>query len=79
VTCREFAEFIMDYLAGELPADAREPFERHLSRCHNCHEYLAQYRHTIEAGRLAFRDLEEDVPADVPEGLVKAVLAARQT
>jgi anti-sigma factor RsiW len=78
VTCREFADFIMDYLAGELPADAREPFERHLSRCHNCHEYLAQYRSTIQAGRLAFQDLDEDLPDDVPEDLVKAVLAAKR-
>ncbi len=78
MTCREFADFIIDYLAGELPADAREPFERHLSRCHGCHEYLAQYRNTVRAGRLAFENPEEDVPADVPEELIKAVLAARK-
>lgn len=78
MTCREFADFIMDYLAGELPADAREPFERHLSRCHNCHEYLAQYKSTVEAGRLAFQHPEEEVPADVPADLIKAVLAARK-
>ena len=78
MTCREFADFIMDYLAGELPPDAREPFERHLSRCHNCHEYIAQYKSTIDAGRLAFQNLEEEVPAEVPEDLVKAVLAARK-
>jgi len=78
VTCREFADFIMDYLAGELPADAREPFERHLSRCHNCHEYIAQYKSTIAAGRLAFQNPEDEVPEDVPEDLIKAVLAARR-
>jgi anti-sigma factor RsiW len=78
VTCREFADFMMDYLAGELPADAREPFERHLSRCDGCHEYLAQYQSTVEAGKLAFQNLEDDLPADVPEDLIKAVLAARK-
>lgn len=78
MTCREFADFIMDYLAGELPADAREPFERHLSRCHNCHEYIAQYKGTIQAGRLAFQNPDDEVPAEVPEDLVKAVLAARK-
>jgi anti-sigma factor RsiW len=78
VTCREFADFIMDYLAGELPADTREPFEWHLSRCHNCQEYLAQYKSTVSAGRLAFRNLDEELPAEVPDDLVKAVLAARK-
>jgi anti-sigma factor RsiW len=78
VTCREFAEFIVDYLAGELPEESRAPFERHLSRCPNCHEYLAQYRNTVAAGRLAFANPDEEVPAEVPEDLVKAVLAARK-
>jgi anti-sigma factor RsiW len=78
VTCREFADFIMDYLAGELPVDTREPFEWHLSRCHNCQEYLAQYKNTVTAGRLAFRNLDEELPAEVPDDLVKAVLAARK-
>lgn len=78
MTCREFADFIMDYLGGELPEDTRAGFERHLTRCPNCHEYLAQYRSTIAAGRLAFADPEHEVPAEVPEDLVKAVLAARK-
>jgi anti-sigma factor RsiW len=54
VTCREFADFILDYTAGELPADAREPFEWHLSRCQNCQQYIEQYKSTIQAGRLAW-------------------------
>jgi len=78
VTCREFADFILDYTAGELPADAREPFEWHLSRCQNCQQYIEQYKSTIQAGRLAFRDLDDELPADVPDDLVRAVLAARK-
>jgi anti-sigma factor RsiW len=78
VTCREFATFMMDYLAGELPAETREPFEWHLSRCRNCQEYLAQYKNTITAGRLAFHDPDADLPTEVPEDLIKAVLAARK-
>lgn len=78
MTCREFANFILDYTAGELSADAREPFEWHLSRCQNCQKYLAQYQGTIQAGRLAFSSLDEKLPADVPEDLIKAVLAGRK-
>jgi anti-sigma factor RsiW len=76
VTCREFASFMLEYLTGELSSDARTAFERHLSRCRNCTEYLAQYRATIVAGRVAYQDLDADVPEDVPDDLVQAILAS---
>jgi anti-sigma factor RsiW len=69
---------MMDYLTGELARERREPFERHLSRCDNCREYLSQYRQTIDAGRLAFASPDADLPPDVPVELVKAVLSARK-
>lgn len=56
MTCREVAEFILDYSTGELPAPIREVFDGHMSRCGNCREYLAQYLATIELGRHAFDD-----------------------
>jgi anti-sigma factor RsiW len=68
----------MDYLTGELSPDVQEPFERHLSRCENCHTYLAQYRATVEAGRAAFADLDSEVPEDVPDDLIRAILASRK-
>ncbi|MCC6361642.1 MAG: zf-HC2 domain-containing protein, partial [Phycisphaerales bacterium] len=30
MTCKELAEFLMDYLDGELPAETRAVFDRHL-------------------------------------------------
>ena len=78
MTCREFADFMADYLSGELPAAARARFERHLSVCSNCVTYLAGYKATIDLGRAAFDDAEAPVPAEVPEALVKAVLSARR-
>ena len=78
MTCREFADFIMDYLTGDLPDETRTPFERHIERCRNCREYIKQYGDTITAGRVAFAHLDEDVPAEVPEDLVTAILAARK-
>jgi len=76
VTCREFADFIMDYTTGELPADERALFERHLQRCPNCPEYLKQYEDTVRAGRRAFDTLDADVPVSVPDELVEAILQA---
>ncbi len=78
MTCREFAEFMSDYLSGDLGVDVRGPFERHLSRCPSCHAYLAQYRATVAAGKDAFTELDRALPEDVPEDLIQAILASRR-
>ena len=77
MTCREFADFMADYLGGELPADARAEFDHHLGLCVNCRKYLTGYEATVTLGRAAFQDDSAVLPADVPEPLVKAILAAR--
>jgi anti-sigma factor RsiW len=79
VKCSEFAEFLADYLSGELEAEPRSAFDRHLDRCANCRTYLSNYRDTIALGRSAFADEDADVPDDVPDDLVKAILASRRT
>ena len=76
MTCREFADFIVDYMTGELPSEERALFERHLQRCPHCPEYLKQYEDSVRAGRLAFDALDEDVPVSVPDELVQAILEA---
>lgn len=77
MTCRELADFLMDYLNGDLTADVRAAFDRHLSLCPNCVSYLSAYKTTIELGRRAFKDDSADASAAVPEDLVRAILAAR--
>jgi anti-sigma factor RsiW len=74
--CRELAEFLMDYVSGELPPESRSHFEFHLSKCKNCHEYLVQYEVTIKAGKMACGEMSDEMGA-IPEDLVKAVMAAR--
>jgi len=78
VTCREFAEFIADFLSDELAPDTRATFESHLAICENCQKYLDIYGETIRLGRGAFADDAETVPSDVPAALVDAILAARR-
>jgi anti-sigma factor RsiW len=77
VTCREFADFMADYLSGELAPEPRQQFDHHLSLCVNCQRYLGSYRETVALGKRAFADDDAALPADVPEQLVKAILAAR--
>jgi len=78
VTCREFADFMMDYSSGELSDSSRELFEEHLRICVNCQHYLRSYEESLELGKRAFEDFAAPLPGDVPEDLVKAILAARR-
>jgi anti-sigma factor RsiW len=75
--CRELIDFLAAYLGGELAPETRADFDRHLSRCPSCVDYLASYR---EAVRLAKRACEPDaeLPAEVPSELVDAILASRR-
>jgi len=77
MTCREFADFIADYLSDELPADRRSSFEHHLRLCVNCQKYLAGYEQTVKLGKRAFEDQDAAVPPQVPEELVQAILRAK--
>ena len=77
MTCRELADFLMDYLNEDLPDDVRAAFDRHLALCPNCVAYVKTYRTTIELGRRAFADDEADAGTEVPDELVRAILAAR--
>jgi anti-sigma factor RsiW len=74
--CRELAEFLMDYVSGDLPIESRTHFEFHLSKCKNCHQYLVQYEIVIKAGKIACDEMSDEM-RDIPDDLVKAVLAAR--
>lgn len=74
MTCREVADFLLDYVSDTLPADVRAAFERHLGVCPNCRAYLATYRATIELGRAAFAVVDADARDEVPEDLVNAIL-----
>jgi len=79
VTCREFADFMMDYLSDELSSEPRARFDQHLTLCTNCRKYLTSYEETVKLGKKAFEDDDAPLPADVPEELVRAILAARRS
>jgi anti-sigma factor RsiW len=75
VTCREFADFLLSYVDGDLAPAVQAGFDAHLEVCPDCVRYLQQYLDTIAAAPLAFAD--EDF-AQVPEELVHAILASRR-
>jgi anti-sigma factor RsiW len=83
LTCRQVLDFLMAYLDHELTADQRREFERHLSVCPSCVNYLRSYQSTIALGKDAMltRGTDPDAPASsvIPEGLLRAVREARRS
>jgi anti-sigma factor RsiW len=75
MTCREFIEFLHEFLDGSLAPSQRAVFEHHLRICPSCVAYLRTYEKTIELEREA---LLEEPGADMPEALVSAILSARE-
>jgi anti-sigma factor RsiW len=77
LTCREFVEFLAEYLEGRLAEDQLARFNRHLAACPSCVSYTRSYQDTVRLGKSVLPRPEEPVPGDVPEDLVRAILAAR--
>jgi anti-sigma factor RsiW len=78
MTCRELTEFLDAYLDGSLAAAKREEFDNHLAVCDSCVNYVASYRTTVELGRAALRAGDDAEAEDVPDDLVRAILAAQK-
>jgi anti-sigma factor RsiW len=78
MNCREFTEFLHDYLVGGLLAKMRAEFDRHLAECPWCVAYLDSYKKTMQFARDAFPAPEDaPPPSDAPEELIRANLRAR--
>lgn len=77
MTCRTVIEFLAEYLSGELLDHQRVAFDAHLAECSACVAYLKSYERTVALGKDAFADPDAPVPTEVPDELVKAILAAR--
>jgi len=77
MTCRDVAEFLADFLDKALAPEVAAAFEQHLRACPACRDYLHAYRSTVRAARAAWPATPDDKLADVPEELVRAILASR--
>jgi len=76
INCGEFEEFILDYLEDTLPSGKKAIFELHIKLCRECKEYLAAYSASMELGKRKFADDAAQLPTEIPEDLVTAILAA---
>ena len=78
ITCNEFEDFILAYLEGDLSTAKKRTFELHLKLCRSCRLYLATYKRTMAATD-ASREDYDTLEASVPEDLITAILAAKNT
>ena len=75
MTCRELAEFLMDYLDGALSAGRAQRFQGHLNECPACRAYLRTYEESL---RVIIEEAATEAPPEMPEDLIKAILDARK-
>ena len=77
LTCRELVGFLNDYVDGDLEERQQQAFDAHVASCPPCIEFLKSYRLAIELGKDAVRCANDQLPENVPEALIRAILAAR--
>jgi len=78
LSCREFVEFLAEYLSGGLSPERLAAFNAHLAECPSCVSYTRTYAEAVRLGKLVAR-ADEPFPEDVPAELVRAILATRNT
>jgi anti-sigma factor RsiW len=75
MTCRQFAELLIDFLSGELSPDHSARLHEHLKRCPPCVVYLETYQLTIKLTR---RLPCEPLPDHLAQRLHTMLAQARQ-
>ena len=69
LTCREFTDFLMEFLDDELPLARRRLFLRHIAACRDCAAYLESYSTTVALARAAWSEPNEAVGAVVSNAI----------
>jgi anti-sigma factor RsiW len=78
LNCHQCMDFLADYLDGSLPPAQRAVFQKHLSLCPQCVRYIESYKECIQLGKACCHCDQDEIPPEVPDDLVKAILAARE-
>jgi anti-sigma factor RsiW len=75
LTCQEVIDYLSAYVAGELCPVEQAAMDRHIAVCPACVNFLDSFRATLAVTQSPNLF---PVAEPIPEGLVKAVLAARK-
>jgi len=77
LTCRQFNDFVYDYLDDNLSSKQVTLFLTHMRVCPMCRQYLKTYSAVLKAEEfiLPYEDIE--LPETVPKDLIDAILNVR--
>ena len=78
ITCEHLLGFLTDYVENTLSPDERTRFDKHLTACPECVDYLHNFETTLHACQCSHGETSADDATPIPESLVQAILAARQ-
>ena len=78
MNCEETVNFLMDYVDGVLPGEARVRFDDHLRICPDCVTYMDNYRKAVALAGKAGQAQRHSPQGQVPAALIEAILKARQ-
>lgn len=74
-TCREMAEWVSDYLDGDLAASLRDMIDRHRGNCPPCEAFVRTLARTVELIRAhPHEPLSPDLVRAITEALREASL-----
>ena len=71
-------EFLSEYVEQKLSFGERLILRLHLLHCPPCRRYLDSYRRTLALAKTHGADTPPPKPSDLPDELVKAIIAARR-
>lgn len=78
LTCKEFDDFMVDYLENNLPVWQKFTCWLHVKMCRECARFVRDYHRTIALGRVAYDAADDFLPDSVPEELINAALQHRK-
>jgi anti-sigma factor RsiW len=79
MTCRGLIARLTDLSGGSLAANEVRESRRHLARCGSCAAYRRSYLATVALARKAFDAPGAAGETEMPEALIKEILAAART
>ena len=78
INCQECADFIIDYVEGNLSDGVADDFKIHLEKCPPCLEYVESYRETMRVTKSLCCEEEKKKLGCCPESLIQKILLLRK-
>ena len=79
ISCREFDSLLAPYLRGDLAYPERMGLLSHAAGCQRCADALERARDALEVTQTASAAAREPGPDDVPDALLRVIVAATHT